>query len=78
MHMVSWSKQALVLINCSPNMLARRSFYVMGEQRNPGHPLKQNGPKDDVESIAYSSSDARILSTRLLIVDILSYSNLEW
>jgi hypothetical protein len=43
-HMVGWSKPVLLLICCSPNMLARRSFYVIGQQRNPGHPLKQNDP----------------------------------
>jgi hypothetical protein len=81
-HMADWSKPALLLINCSPNMLARRSFYAIGHQRNPSHPLKQNDrikrPESDAAGIAYSSSDARILSTRLLIVDILSYSNVEW
>jgi hypothetical protein len=40
-HMVGWSKLALLLIS-SPNMLARRSLYVIGQQRNPDHPLKQN------------------------------------
>ena len=43
-HMVGWSKLALLLINCSPNTLARRSFYAIDQQRNLGHPLKQNGP----------------------------------
>jgi hypothetical protein len=38
-HMVSWSK----LFSCSPNMLARRSFYVISQQRNLSHTLKQNG-----------------------------------
>jgi hypothetical protein len=42
-HMVSWSKSTLLLISCSPNMLARRPFYVIGQQRNLSHPLKQNG-----------------------------------
>jgi hypothetical protein len=42
-HMTDWSKLALLLISYSLNMLARRSFYVIGQQRNPGHPLKQNG-----------------------------------
>jgi hypothetical protein len=28
-HMVSWSKLALFLTNCSPNTLARRSFYAI-------------------------------------------------
>jgi hypothetical protein len=41
-HMFGWSKPALLLVSCSPNMLARRSFYVIGQQRNPGHPIKQN------------------------------------
>jgi hypothetical protein len=58
-------------------MLARRSFYATGQQRNPGHPLKQNGTKDDATSIAYSSCHARMLSTHLLIVDVLSCSNME-
>jgi hypothetical protein len=40
-HMVGWSKSALLLVNCSPNMLARRSFYPIGQQRNLSHPLKQ-------------------------------------
>jgi hypothetical protein len=40
-HMVGWSKLALLLIS-SPNMLARRFFYVIGQQRNPDHPVKQN------------------------------------
>jgi hypothetical protein len=39
---------------------------------------EQNVPKGDATSIPYSSGDARILSTLLLIVDILSYSNMEW
>jgi hypothetical protein len=77
-HMVGWSKPTLLFISCSPNMLARRSFYVIGQQRNPGHLLKQNGPKSDATSIAYSSCDVRMLSTHLLIVDILSCSNMEW
>ena len=42
-HMVGWPKSTLLLISCSPNMLARRPFYVIGQQINPGHPLKQNG-----------------------------------
>jgi hypothetical protein len=42
MHMVGWSKPTLRLINRSPTMLARRSFYAIDQQRNPGHPLKQN------------------------------------
>lgn len=42
MHMVGWSKLVLLLINCSPNILARRPFYAIGQQRNPNHPLKQN------------------------------------
>jgi hypothetical protein len=41
-HMVGWSKLALLLINCSPNTLARRSFYAIDQQRNLGHLLKQN------------------------------------
>jgi hypothetical protein len=53
-------------------------FYVIGQQRNPGHLLKQNGSKGDATSIVYSSCDARMLSTHLLIVDILSCSNMEW
>jgi hypothetical protein len=48
------------------------------QQRNPGHPLKQNDPKSDATSIAYSSCDVRMLSTRLLIIDILFCSNMEW
>jgi hypothetical protein len=76
-HMVDWSKSALLLINCSPNMRARRSFYVIGQQRNLGQLLKQNGPKGGTTIITYSSSDARILFTRLLIVDILFCSNME-
>jgi hypothetical protein len=35
-------KVGLLLINCSPNMLARRAFYTIGQQKNPGHPLEQN------------------------------------
>jgi hypothetical protein len=42
-HMVDWSKPALLLISCSPNMLARRPFYVIDQQRNLGRPIKQNG-----------------------------------
>jgi hypothetical protein len=42
-HIVGWSKPALLLMNCSPNMLTRRSFYAIGQQRNPSHPLKHNG-----------------------------------
>jgi hypothetical protein len=41
-HMVGWSKPTLLLISCSPNMLARRSFYAIDQQRNPSHPLKRN------------------------------------
>jgi hypothetical protein len=59
-------------------MLARRLFYTIDQQRNPNHPLKQNGPKGDATSIAYSSCDARMFSTRLLVIDMLSYSNMEW
>jgi hypothetical protein len=77
-HMIGWSKLALLLINSSPNMLARRSFYAISQQKNPSHPLKQNDPKGDAADIAYSSSDAMILSSCLLIVDILSCSNVEW
>jgi hypothetical protein len=40
--------------------------------------VKQNGPKGNATSIAYSSCDAKMLSTRLLIVDILSYSKMGW
>ena len=39
---------------------------------------KQNGPKGDTTSIAYSSYETRVLFTRLLIVGILSCSNMEW
>jgi hypothetical protein len=42
-HMVGWSKSSLLLINRSPNTLARKPFYAIGQQRNPSHPLKQNG-----------------------------------
>jgi hypothetical protein len=44
-HMVGWSKLALLLINCSPNTLARRPFNCDAriKQRNLDHPLKQNG-----------------------------------
>jgi hypothetical protein len=79
-HMADWSKLALLLINCSPNMLARRSFYTIGQQRNIGHPVKQNGPKGGATTIAYSSisSDDRILSTRLPMVNMLPCSNVEW
>jgi hypothetical protein len=56
----------------------RRSFYVIGQQRNLGHLLKQNGLKGDATSITYSSCDVRMFSTRLLIVDILFCSNMEW
>jgi hypothetical protein len=59
-------------------MLARRLFYTINQQRNLGHPPKQNGPKGNATSIAYSYSDARILPTHLLIVNILSYSNMKW
>jgi hypothetical protein len=78
--MVDWSKMSLLLIICSPNTLARRLFYVIGQQRNPGQMLKQNAPKGGTASIAYPSisSDVRILSTRILIVDMLSCSNVEW
>jgi hypothetical protein len=31
------------LISCSPRVLARRPFYVIGQRRNPGHLLKRNG-----------------------------------
>jgi hypothetical protein len=41
-HMVGWSKPALLLISCSPNMLAKRSFYVIDQQINLVHPIKQN------------------------------------
>jgi hypothetical protein len=41
-HMVRWSKSVLLSINCSPNMLSRRSFYAIDQQRNPSHLLKQN------------------------------------
>ena len=77
-HMVVWSKLTLLSINCTPKTLARRPFYEIGQQRNFSHALKQNGPKGNATSIAYSSHDVRILSTRLLIVGILSYSNVEW
>jgi hypothetical protein len=59
-------------------MLERRSFYTIDQQRNPGHPLKQNSLKDDTTSIACSSCHARMLPTHLLIVDVLSCSNMEW
>jgi hypothetical protein len=79
-HMVSWSKPTLLLISWSPNMLARRPFYVIGQQRNPVHPInktiEQNSPKGNITSIAYSSCDDRMLSTCLLIVDILYCSNM--
>jgi hypothetical protein len=76
-HMVSWSKSALILINCSPNMQARRPFYAIGEQRNPSHLLKQNGLKVNTASTTYSYNDAGIPSIRLPIVNILSYSSVE-
>ena len=41
--MVGWSKLTLLLISCSPKILAKRLFHVIGQQRNPGHLLKQNG-----------------------------------
>jgi hypothetical protein len=53
-------------------------FYATGQQRNLGHPLKQNSPKDDATSIAYSLYHGRMLCTHLLIVDVLSCSNMEW
>jgi hypothetical protein len=31
------------LISCSPRILARRPFYVIGQRRNLGHLVKQNG-----------------------------------
>jgi hypothetical protein len=77
-HMVGWSKPTLLLISCCPNMLARRSFYVIRQQRNLGHPLKQNSPKGNATSIIYSSCDVRMVSTHLLIVDVLSCSDMEW
>jgi hypothetical protein len=40
MHMVGWSTSALLLVNCYLYMLARRIFYAIYQQRNPGHPLK--------------------------------------
>lgn len=76
-HMVSLSKLALILINCSPNMQARRPFYAIGEQRNPSHLLKQNGPKVNTASTSYSYNDVGIPSIHLLIVNILSCSNVE-
>jgi hypothetical protein len=39
---------------------------------------KLNGPIDDTTSITYSFSGVGILFTRLLIVDKLFYSNVEW
>jgi hypothetical protein len=42
-HMVGWSKLTLLLVSCSPRVLARRPFYVIGQRRNPGHLLKRNG-----------------------------------
>jgi hypothetical protein len=33
-HMVDRSRSALLLISCSLNMLARRSFYMIDQQRN--------------------------------------------
>jgi hypothetical protein len=44
-HIVVWAKAALLLISCSPNMLARRSFYVINQQRNPSHPIKKRSNK---------------------------------
>jgi hypothetical protein len=76
--MVGWLKLALLSINCTPNTLARRPIYEIGQQTNSSHPLKQNNPKGNATSIAYSSHDVRIVSTRILIVDLLSYSNIEW
>jgi hypothetical protein len=72
-HMVGWSKTTLLLINSSPNTLTRRLFYAIGQQRNPGQMLKHNAPKGGAASIVYPSisSDARIIYTRLLIVDML-------
>jgi hypothetical protein len=63
-------------------MLARKPLYTIGQQRNPGHPLKQNGqvkqPEYDATSIACSSCHAMMLPTHLLIVDVLSCSNMGW
>jgi hypothetical protein len=42
-HMVGWTKSTLLSINCSPNTLGRRPFYMIGQQRTHEHPLKQNG-----------------------------------
>jgi hypothetical protein len=42
-HIVGWSKPTLLLISCSPKMLAKRLFHVIGQRRNPGHLLKRNG-----------------------------------
>jgi hypothetical protein len=41
-HIVGWSKPTLVLISCSPKMLAKRLFHVIGQRRNPDHLLKRN------------------------------------
>jgi hypothetical protein len=75
-------KPTLLLISCSPKMLAKRLFHVIGQRKNPGHLLKRNGrkndPKGDAASIACSSYETRVLFTRLFIVGILSYSNVEW
>jgi hypothetical protein len=38
----------------------------------------KNDPKGDTTSIAYSFYETRVLSTYLLIVGILSCSNIEW
>jgi hypothetical protein len=50
--------------------------------KKPRSPAKtkrvKNGLKGDTTSIAYSSYETRVLSTRLLIVGILSCSNMEW
>jgi hypothetical protein len=73
------------LVNVGPTFDQLSSKYAskkvvlsIGQQRNPDHPLKQNGPKGNVASIAYSSSDDWILSIRPLIINILSCSNVEW
>jgi hypothetical protein len=57
-------------------------FYAIGQQRNPGHPLKQNGRVKQPERRRNKHRLFILLcqdaSHHLLIIDVLSCSNMEW
>ena len=55
-HMADWSKLALLLINCSPNMLARRSFYAERPTNKTRSPAKTKRPNKTARKATQQAS----------------------